>query len=167
MGRIQPQREFNNPTNLLIYHPMKTRVSYLAALIAGVLFAAAPFQTTAQENKEKPKTEGKKEGEKPKRETYPYQGKVKSSDKTAMTVTLEGKEKERIISVTSETKITKEGKPATFGDITVGENVRGQVKKTADGKESATSVFIGPAPEKKGGEKKGKDGEKKEEKKKE
>ncbi|HEY1172402.1 MAG TPA: hypothetical protein VGH19_13625 [Verrucomicrobiae bacterium] len=142
---------------------MKTRVSYLAALIAGVLFIAAPFQATAQENKEKPKAEGKekKEGEKPKRETYPYQGKVKASDKTAMTLTLEGKEKERVITVTSETKITKEGKPATFGDIPAGETVRGQVKKTADGKESATSVFIGPAPEKKGGEKKGKGDEKK------
>lgn len=148
---------------------MKASAVYLSALIAGALFIAAPFQATAQEEgKAKGKTEekgkGKEEGkEKAKRETYPYQGKVKSTDKTAMTITLEGKEKERVISVTSETKFTKEGKPATFGDIATGENVRGQVKKTPEGKENAVSVFLGPVPEKKG---EGKGGEKKEEKKK-
>ncbi len=146
---------------------MKAPVAYLAALIASALFLSAPFQATAQETK--PKTEGKEKAkeegkEKPKRETYPYNGKVKSADKTAMTVTLEGKEKERVISVTSETKITKEGKPGTFGDIAAGEMVRGQVKKTPEGKESAVSVTVGPLPEKKGGEKGGdkkKEGEKK------
>ncbi len=50
-----------------------------------------------------------------------------------MTITLEGKEKERVIGVTSETKFTKDGKPATFGDVATGENVRGQVKKTPEG----------------------------------
>jgi IMP dehydrogenase/GMP reductase len=136
---------------------MKAPLTCLAALIASALFLAAPFQTTAQETK--PKTEGKAKGkeegkDKAKRDTYPYQGKVKSTDKTAMTITLEGKEKERVIGVTSETKFTKEGKPATFGDVATGENVRGQVKKTPEGKENAVSVFLGPVPEKKGGEKK-------------
>lgn len=130
---------------------MKVPAVYLAALIAGALFVSAPFQAVAQDGKEKPKTEGK---EKPKRDTYPYQGKVKSSDKTAMTITLEGKEKERVIGVTSETRITNQGKPATFADVAAGEIVRGQVKKTPEGKENAVSVFIGPAPEKKGGDKK-------------
>ena len=136
---------------------MKAPAAYLAALIAGALFIAAPFHAAAQEGKEKPKTEGK---DKAKRDTYPYQGKVKSTDKTAMTITLEGKEKERVVTVTSETKIMNQGKPATFGDVAVGENVRGQVKKTPEGKENAVSVYLGPAPEKKGGDKK-KEGEKK------
>lgn len=135
---------------------MKASGLYLSALLASALFISAPFQASAQEKKEKPKAEGQ---EKPKRETYPYQGKVKATDKTAMTITLEGKEKERVVTVTSETKIMNQGKPATFGDVAVGELVRGQVKK-ADGKENAVSVYIGPAPEKKGGEKK-KEGEKK------
>jgi len=141
---------------------MKAPAVYLAALIAGVLFIAAPFQATAQEGKPKAESKEKKEEgkDKAKRDTYPYQGKVKSTDKTAMTITLEGKEKERVIGVTSETKITKEGKPATFGDVATGENVRGQVKKTPEGKENAVSVFLGPVPEKKGGEKK-KEGDKK------
>ncbi|MGV3757630.1 MAG: hypothetical protein ACO1QS_19800 [Verrucomicrobiota bacterium] len=139
---------------------MKAPAVYLAALIAGALFIAAPFQATAQEGK--PKAEGKEKAkdEKAKRDTYPYQGKVKSADKTAMTVTFEGKEKERVVSVTSETKITKQGKPATFGDIAAGDWVTGQVKKTPEGKENAVSVFLGPVPEKKGGEKK-KEGDKK------
>jgi hypothetical protein len=141
---------------------MKAPVASLAALIASALFLSVPFQAAAQEGK--PKVEAKEEGkEKPKRETYPYNGKVKSADKTAMTITLEGKEKERVINVTSETKIMKAGKPATFGDVTAGDWATGQVKKTADGKESAVSTFLGPVPEKKGkdGEKKKKDGEKK------
>ena len=139
---------------------MKAPAVYLAALISGALFIAAPFQATAQEGK--PKAEGKEKAkdEKAKRDTYPYQGKVKSTDKTAMTITLEGKEKERVIGVTSETKISKDGKPATFGDVATGENVRGQVKKTPEGKENAVSVFLGPVPEKKGGETK-KEGDKK------
>ncbi len=152
-----PKGEFNqSQENLFITH-MKAPAVYLAALIAGALFIAAPFQAAAQEGKGKEKAKE----EKTKRDTYPYQGKVKSTDKTAMTITLEGKEKERVIGVTSETRITKEGKPATFGDIATGENVRGQVKKTPEGKESAVSVFLGPVPEKKGGDKKKKEGDKK------
>ena len=144
---------------------MKSPVTYLAALIASALFLSVPFQATAQEGKPKPEGQEKAKGEgkeKPKRETYPYNGKVKAADKTAMTVTLEGKEKERVVNVTSETKIMKEGKPATFGDVAAGEYVTGQVKKTPEGKENAVSLYLGKAPEKKGGEK---GGEKKKEKK--
>jgi hypothetical protein len=66
-----------------------------------------------------------------------------------------------VIQITPDTRITKLGKPATLDDATVGEIVGGQVKRGADGKESAVSLRIGPAPEGKG-----KDGEKKKEEKK-
>lgn len=164
---------------------MKALGVFASALIASTLLISAPFQASAQEGapkaeakeKGKAKAEGKEKGkgegkEKAKSDRYPFSGKVKAADKTAMTVTLEGKEKERVVAVTSETKITKEGKPATFADITTGETIRGQVKKDDAGKEHATSILIGAAPAKKDGgekktEKKGekKDGEKKEEKK--
>jgi hypothetical protein len=155
---------------------MKALGVFASALLASTLLISAPFQASAQEGA--PKAEAKEKGkakaegkEKAKSDRYPFSGKVKSSDKVAMTITLEGKEKERVVAVTSETKISKDGKPATFGDITVGETIRGQVKKDDAGKEHAVSVLIGAAPAKKEGEKKAekkgekKDGEKKEEKK--
>lgn len=157
---------------------MKVIGVFASALIATTLLISAPFKAQAQEGapKAEAKKEAKKEGkegkgdgkEKPKSDRYPFNGKVKAIDKTAMTVTLEGKEKERVVTVTSETKISKDGKPATFADVTAGETVRGQVKKV-EGKENATSLLIGAPPAKKEGEKKAekKDGEKKEDKKKE
>jgi hypothetical protein len=47
------------------------------------------------------------------------------------------------INVTSDTKITKDGKAATFSDITVGENVAGSYKKDDAGKLNATMIRIG------------------------
>jgi hypothetical protein len=142
---------------------MKAPGAYLAALLASAVFISAPFHASAQEGK--PKAEGKEKGkgeEKAKRDVYPFRGTVKTTDKTAMTITLAGKEKDRVVTVTSETRIAKEGKPATFGDIATGEMVRGQVKKTPEGKENAVSVYLGQPPEKKGGDKK--DGDKKKKK---
>jgi len=143
---------------------MKAPGAYLAALLASAVFISAPFHATAQEGKGK--AEGKEKGkseEKAKRDVYPFRGTVKATDKTAMTITLAGKEKDRVVSVTSETKIMKENKPATFGDIATGEMVRGQVKKTPEGKENAVSVYLGQPPEKKGGDKKEGDKKKKQE----
>ena len=45
--------------------------------------------------------------------------------------------------VTSDTKITKDGQPARFADITAGATVSGAYKKDADGKLTATTVRIG------------------------
>ena len=42
----------------------------------------------------------------------PFHGKVSAIDKTAKTIALEGKEKNRTFQITSSTKITKDGKPA-------------------------------------------------------
>ena len=69
----------------------------------------------------------------------PFHGKVASVDATAMTFTVGT----MTIAATSKTKITKDGQPATFTDITTGENVSGSYKKDAAGKLTATSVKIG------------------------
>jgi len=75
----------------------------------------------------------------------PFHGKVAAVDATAMTFTVGT----MTIGVGSATKITKEGKPAVFSDITVGENVTGSYKKDDEGKMTASSVKIG-TPKKKG-----------------
>jgi hypothetical protein len=76
-----------------------------------------------------------------------FNGKLSAIDANAMTFTV-GKQ---TFDVTSETKITKDGKPATLADGAVGEMAGGAYKKGADGKLSATSVHFGSKSE---GEKK-------------
>ena len=68
-----------------------------------------------------------------------FHGKVASVDATAMTFMVGT----NTITVTSSTKITKAGQPATFSDITAGEMVGGSAKKDASGNLNATSVHIG------------------------
>jgi hypothetical protein len=67
-----------------------------------------------------------------------FNGKLSAIDAKAMTLTVG----ERTFEITSETKITKDGKPATLADGLVGETVGGAYKKT-DGKLIATSVHFG------------------------
>lgn len=72
----------------------------------------------------------------------PFHGRIKAIDKTNKTVSV-GNE---VFQVTSETKITKENKPATLEDGTVGEEIAGTYRKEADGKLNALSLRIGPKP---------------------
>ena len=63
----------------------------------------------------------------------PFKGKVSAVDKVAKSVTLEGKEKARQFLVTSESRINKDGKPALFDDIHVGDSVGGLARANASG----------------------------------
>lgn len=74
-----------------------------------------------------------------KKHGLPFHGKVTAVDATAMTVTVGS----LTINVTSETKISKEGKPATFSDITVGEKISGAYQKDDAGKMTASVIHIG------------------------
>jgi Domain of unknown function (DUF5666) len=69
----------------------------------------------------------------------PFHGVVSALDANAMTLTV-GK---LTVQVTSETKITKDGKPATLADGAVGEPVSGYYKKDADGKLNAATIHFG------------------------
>jgi Cu/Ag efflux protein CusF len=134
---------------------MKKHITHLLCLAVVSLLAVGT--ATAQEKKDgKPAEKGevkKKDG------AIPYNGKITAADAAAKTVTLSG-EKARVLHITSETRITKDGQPATFADAKVGEEVGGQYREV-DGKLNAASLRIGPAPAKK----KKADGEKKDEKK--
>lgn len=69
----------------------------------------------------------------------PFHGTVGALDANAMTLTV-GK---LTMQVTSKTKITKDGKPATLADAAVGEPVSGYYVKDADGKLNATTIHFG------------------------
>jgi len=74
-----------------------------------------------------------------KKHGLPFHGKVAAVDATAMTVTVGTK----TYNVTSSTVITKDAKPATLADITVGETISGYAKKDAAGKLNATTINVG------------------------
>jgi len=71
---------------------------------------------------------------------HPFHGTLNAVDKTAKTITV-GKQ---TFQITSETKITKNGKPATLDEGVVGEEIGGYVKPTDDSKLTASSVRFGP-----------------------
>ena len=73
----------------------------------------------------------------------PFHGNLAAKDDVAKTITV-GK---RTFYVTSETKIFKAGKPATFKDAVVGEPVGGGFKTADDGRLVLTKVTFGPKTE--------------------
>jgi hypothetical protein len=83
----------------------------------------------------------------------PFNGKAAAVDKAAKTLQVG----QRTFVVTSTTRITKAGKPATFDELAEGEQVGGAYRKTEDGKLELISLRIGPKPAAPEGEKKQKE----------
>lgn len=133
---------------------MKFKFVPLAVALAALVSLGTPTTLRAQDDaagaaEKKPALKGEKKEKHP--GALPYSGAISAMDKDAKTITLKGKEKERVITLNDETKITKDGAAATWDDLKAGEMVRGQVMKSEDGKEVAKSVMLG---EKAKGEKK-------------
>lgn len=121
---------------------MKT-LSKLLTIGALALSIATSPQILAQSTNKAPaekksSTEKKETGEK-KQAPIPFHGNIVTLDKSARTLTI-GK---RIFQVTSDTKIFKSDKPATFADGVVGDYVTGSYHKTDDGKLVAHSIYFG------------------------
>lgn len=111
-----------------------TLAAFLAAAMVGV-----PMRVSADDATNAPA--------KPHRGTR-FFGKIAAVDSTAKTITVDNKsEKGRVFQITSDTKIMKDGKPATLGDATVGDDVGGSYS-VVDGKNVAKNVRIGKAPKK-------------------
>ena len=126
-----------------INHMKKTLLKIGVFSLLAVAITFAPTQGFADEKKT-PAAPDKKEapaGEK-KQGRIPFHGKLDAVDKTAKTITLG----ERKFQITSETKLMKNGKPATLGDAVVGEEVGGNYQKGEDGKLNAKMVRFGPKP---------------------
>lgn len=80
-----------------------------------------------------------------KQKAIPFHGKLEAVDAKVMTLKV-GK---RTFQVTSDTRIVKDGHPATLSDGVVGEPVRGAYNKAEDGKLNALSVYFGAKSEEK------------------
>ncbi|MST94630.1 MAG: hypothetical protein EXS33_05070 [Pedosphaera sp.] len=103
-------------------------------LIAACAAIAAP-RVGAADKKPAPAEAGKAA----KGKSLPFTGILTAVDKQAKTITVG----ERVFQVTSETKITKAGKPATLEDGVVGEEAAGSCKTADGGKMEAGSVRFG------------------------
>jgi cellobiose-specific phosphotransferase system component IIB len=118
---------------------IKTILKLSALSLLVLATAGMPSQLLAQ-NTNKAKAE-KKETNSKKPATTPFHGKLKAVDKTAKTISVG--EHDLVIQVTSETKLSKNEKPAVLDDGVIGEDVSGAYKKTDDGKLHATMVTFG------------------------
>ena len=121
----------------------------LAAALAGSP-AQLLAQTTNNPTATKKATVTKKDAATKSKAAHPFHGKLAAVDKIAKTI----KVGESVYQVTSATKITKDGKPATLEDGVVGEPVSGYVKPTEDGKMPATTLHFGAKADDKGESKK-------------
>lgn len=72
----------------------------------------------------------------------PFHGKLKAIDNTAKTISV-GNE---TFQITSETQISKLGKPATLADGAVGDEVAGSYRKDAEGKLNVLRLRFAPRP---------------------
>jgi hypothetical protein len=109
-----------------------TALSLFAAAIVAMPVSAQAQDTTSTNAPAAPAKHKK-------HDTVPFHGKLSAIDTKAMTLTVG----ERTFEITSDTKITKDGKPATLADGVVSETVGGAYKKDAAGKLIATSVHFG------------------------
>ena len=125
---------------------MKTKMSGIALVsLLTTLLAFAPTLGLAEEKKlEKAAAEKKEPSKGEKKEgRIPFHGKLVAVDKTAKTITVG----ERTFQITSESKLSKAGKPATLDDAAVGDEVAGNYQKAEDGKLHAKTVRFGAKPE--------------------
>jgi len=131
---------------------MKTNRSLVIGLGIATLVVCAPFAAPAK-TKPTPSPaaaaspaaspmEKSTAGKKPR--AIPFHGKIASVDASAKTFSIAGKEKTRVIKITDETKITKQGAAATMTDLAADEEVRGSYWKKEDGSLEARTVKLGP-----------------------
>lgn len=115
-------------------------------LLAGLLLTAMVLAPVAGIAQDKPKVPpGSVAPEKPSASArpLPFRGTVAAVDKAAKTV----KVGERVFHISAETQLTKSGKPATIGDVAVGDPITGSYTKGDDGKLTAKTLRFGPKSE--------------------
>ena len=140
MVAIPAQSKFAKNNIIMIKSTVRFSLLSLTALTLAVLplCAAEKMESgTAKTNATPPASKAERTGV-----AGPFHGTLTA--KTDASITL----KERVFEVTSTTKITKDGKPATLADAQIGEAVGGQFRKDG-GKLIAQSIRFGEkVPEK-------------------
>jgi len=107
----------------------------LIPILLAVAVLSAPIVAQAADKAGAPKNEAQTK-------FRPFNGVIKSVDKSGKAIILQGA-KAQTFQIISETKITKDGKPATLDDLADGDSVGGRARETADGKWEATTINAG------------------------
>lgn len=81
--------------------------------------------------------------------TYPFRGTVEAVNATARTITLEGKKAERVLHVTAESTLEKDGKPAKLEEVAPGDYAKGLLTKPDGTRELVVKATLGPKPDRK------------------
>ena len=125
---------------------MKRVLKYLLlSSLLGVALASVPSLHAADskataEDKAAGETKATKEKGKAKRDWYPFGGIVASVDKQANTISLKKKQGERVLKLDSKSTLQVDGKPATIGNVKVGDYAHGKLHKDSAGKEVITDA---------------------------
>jgi hypothetical protein len=126
---------------------MKTKLVKLACFtFVAAALAAAPAISRADDALSTNAPSAHAPGAK-KKKGMMFHGSVSAVDAAAMTFTVGN----NTYAIGSNTKISNEGKPGVFADLTVGEMVSGSYKKDTEGKMTANAVKIGVAKKKRKG----------------
>ena len=72
----------------------------------------------------------------------PFYGKLGAIDKTAQTITLDGKEKKRIFYIAPSTRVHRDKRPATIDDLAVGQWVGGFVRPDPNGRPTIVTLNL-------------------------
>lgn len=117
---------------------IRKNIALYATIAAALIAAPISMQAQSQHAKKSEATQAGSSTAK-KHRHLPFHGKAAKVDLAAKTL----KVGHMVIHITSETKITKAGKPAKLSDISVGERVSGAYLKSDDGTMNATVVHVG------------------------
>ena len=79
----------------------------------------------------------------PRAKAMPFYGQVKAVDKAAQTLTLVGKEKDRVFRINQATKIHDAGEPKKLEDVKVGRHVGGRAEANGEGEWVITTLNLG------------------------
>lgn len=110
---------------------------------------AAQFTTaTLAADKDAPKAPSSA-AKKPSGSSYPFRGVVESVNVTARTITLDGKKAERVLHVTAESTLEKDGKPAKIEEVTPGDYAKGLLTRPDGARELIVKATLGPKPDRK------------------
>jgi len=119
---------------------MNRLFAVVTSLAAVMLMSLPPAMARAEEGAPAPSESRRKEAPKG---GIPFRGQVGSVDPSARTVTLSGKKRDRVLHVTDQTRIEREGKAASLGDIRPGDQARGSLVKEVDGREVLIKATFG------------------------
>ncbi len=127
----------------------------LIACVLGFALLTPGFHARAADAAGAPATSATARKERAKQ--MPFRGKLAEIDTTARTIALSGKEKQRRMLVTTASRINRDGKPITLGELRTGESVGGLARANANNEWEIVTLNAGkkaasPPKEKKGEE---------------